>query len=385
MKRLYRTEVLWFSFSLFLMANITMLFRSNSLGFGLKMIGLIITVWFLALLLYSVLIPQARIVTALKILIISSLPSTIFSIWQLYSFYAFGYIPKIPFIDFFPLPHEESLLHRSYMFYLPGIPRVMGFLAEPNSYGLFLALCLTSSFYLIFLHRKRSEITEPWRRIIIFSMCLNLPVLVFTFSRSGWLTLVFGMTILLLYNKKLSFKNFLKAKVFLGVFIFTALIATTTLITSSNVLERRLSFSEMEAHINTRLAGLEFVKEHPWFGIGYGNYGAYKGMRFGVSSTHSYYLNFLVEGGIYGFFSFIIFCLSLLMGAHSRRNRFGYVLIFMVLFNNIFYHTFFLEITWITIGIAIAFGNLGGNAFEKDQKYERNITPSFYYHPDVQS
>lgn len=359
----------WFAFFFFLIVNIIMLFRSQFLGYGLKMIGLLITGYFLALLLYVVLASRVRVITALKVLIISSFPSAIFSLWQLYSFYQLGFMPEIPFIDFFPLPHEDSLLHRSYMWYLPGVPRILGFLTEPNSYGLFLAICLFCSFCLLTIHREQPGITKPWLKIIILSVCLNLPVFIFTFSRSGWLTLVFGFIMLLFYKRKLASRFSLRARSFPVLFVLIALSVTTVFIIGPNVLEERIRFSGIKGHIDARLASEKYVEEYPLFGIGYGSYGIYTGERFGVSSTHSYYINFLVEGGIVGFFAFLMFCLSLLAVTYSRKDKLPFILIFMILINNIFYHTFFLEITWVIVGLSFAMRNLNKSTFVLSQNH----------------
>lgn len=364
MRRLFKIRLLWFAFFFFIIVNIIMLFRSTFLGFGFKMIGLIITVWFLALLLYIVLNTKSRIFSALKMLVISSFPSAIFSIWQLFCFFRFGYLPKIPFIDLFPLSYEESLSYRSYMWYMPSIPRIIGFLAEPNSYGLFLAICLFIALIILLEYNSEFKLTKKWQIIFWASIIINLIVFIFTFSRSGWLSFMVGIGLLfmrnwLIHNRLIFFKYITVFVIFLMIMYFSV-----HFFIGEDILLKRLGFQEVYPHIKARVESLPYIESYPLLGIGYGSYGIYRDQRFGVSSTHSHYLNYLVEGGILGFASFFFFCLMLVITVY-HRNSFSkkitslYTIpVIMILFNNIFYHTFFLEFVWVVIGISLGLAYL---------------------------
>jgi len=357
-KKLYRIRLLCFGFFFFLIVNIIMLFKSDFPGFGIKMVGLIITVWFLAILLYIILDTQIRIFSALKMLVMSSIPTALFSIWQLYSFYMFGYMPDIPFLNFFPLPYEESLLHRSYMWYMPSIPRTMGFLAEPNTYGLFLAICLFTAFVMLFQYNDNFKLTLKWKIIFLLSIFINIPIFIFTFSRSGWLTFIFGIGLFFMQSRSVRYRLLSFKYIKIGI-IFLFLVYFAVHFIGEDVLIRRLSFQEITPHITARASALPYIESNILLGIGYGNFGLCEGERFGVSSTHSYYLNYLVEGGVIGFLSFIIFCLSLLGSVFNRKifframNYLPRIFILMILFNNIFYHTFLFEFVWVVIGISL--------------------------------
>ncbi|MBN4063829.1 O-antigen ligase family protein, partial [Cardiobacterium sp. AH-315-I02] len=343
---------------------IVMTFYSRDLAYPLKMIFLISVVYCMGFIIGYAGSKRDNFQLLLKFFLWMGILISGLVLWHAFSFFIFGELPSVPLIDYFPLPHEESLLHRAYIWYLPGIlPRFTGTLAEPNSLGIYLAFVICISLWVL-AFRQRLGFDNSLFRLSIFSILISALPLLLTFSRSGWITTIAGASIIFFMTPSRNAKWLLP----LSVVVIIAL--TFIALTNPILLEvflARLTIGDSMGHINVRLEALEYFKSAPILGIGFGNYGLEVDAPLGVSSTHSYYITYLVEGGILGFLVFLWFMLSLI-GVYFGFSRgrivrdpywvLALVLSVMVFLNNIFYHTLWLEITWVVLGFAFAAGSI---------------------------
>jgi O-antigen ligase len=284
-----------------------------------------------------------------------------FGFFQIIHFYLFDDIPGAPFMDYFSLPHEESQLHRVFMWYIPGVvPRIMSIMTEPNSLGLYLAIVLFVDAWVI-KYRSYLDLGSRFSGLAMLSSMTAFVPFVMTFSRSGWLSLMVGLGILALGS---GVSRAIGRSLIIVLILFGCLMLMGYFLPEiGEALLRRISLTEAEGHIDVRVRALAIFADAPLFGVGFGNYGLLTGGPVGVSSTHSYYITYLVEGGLLGGLAFLVFAVSLLLifilktgGKLSTAPLWllGFGLTTMIFINNIFYHTFWLETTWVAIGIAFA-------------------------------
>jgi O-antigen ligase len=342
------------------MVFVVMLIKSNAVAYGVKITALSVIVVTMSFLIGYLGRSYGRLLLMLKVLLVTSLAISGFGFFQVIHFYLFGDIPPAPFLHYFPLPHEESLLHRAFMWYIPErVPRIMSIMTEPNSLGLYLAIVLFINAWVI-KYRSYLNLGSRFIRLAKLSSMAALVPFVMTFSRSGWLTLVVGLVVLALGSRA---RTIGQTFFFVLMSVACLVLATHFVPEIGEALLRRITLAEAAGHIDVRVRALEIFSDAPLLGVGFGNYGLLTGGPAGVSSTHSYYITYLVEGGLLGGLAFLVFALSLVLifflkngGKLSRDPLWllGFGLTTMIFINNIFYHTFWLEITWIAIGISFA-------------------------------
>jgi len=360
------------SFMVLITSSCLMTFHSLSVPYAIKMIFLSIVVYMIMLQIVAELNSHNRLVTAVNMYILASTVLAIMTIYQSYSFFFHGSIPELPFVEFFPLPHEDSLLHRPAIWYIPQVfPRFYATLAEPNSYGVFLAISIALSTWVL-INRNRLPFSVHTINLSRFHIPLAAIPLILTLSRSGWLTLFIGITVLIVYEKRITLRFLL---ILSAVFVSIFIVFHATPEQYKEVLSKRVQISEGAGHVEVRSKAIQdYFLDNPIVGVGYGSYGILAGNTYGVSSTHSYYVTYLVEGGIFGFTAFLYFVGSLANHGirrpiqYSRVNLYrslGASIITMVIFNNILYHTFWLEVVWVGIGLAFASVSIGSRNAER--------------------
>jgi hypothetical protein len=350
-----------FAYLILILSFGMMLLRSNSIAYSIKIIVLSVVVVSMSFLIAYLGRRPGRLILMLKALLVGSLVVSGFGLFQIVHFYLFGDIPPAPFLDYFLLPHEDSKLHREFMWYIPGfVPRIISVLSEPNALGLYLALVLFINAWVI-KYRSYLNLGSGLFRLSILSSIFTIIPFIMTFSRSGWLTLIVGLGVLALgFSAKARVKSFFLVLAFLVV---SLVLITYFMPNIGEALLERFSIDETYGHIDIRLHALSFFVDMPLLGVGFGNYGLLAGNSFGVSSTHSFYVTYLVEGGLIGGLAFLFFIFSLAFifilknGGKLSRDPYwllGFGIAIMIIINNIFYHTFWLEITWVALGIAFA-------------------------------
>lgn len=370
------------TFLVFILLNLMMTLYSLNVSYAIRGVFTLIAGGIVMALIVMVVSNRERLNTAIKVFIWSSILPLTIAFYQLYSWLA-GKPVRLPLIVYLPLLHENSILHIPIGWeYRLEIPRLTGTFAEPNIFAMYLVGVLLFLICLIMSNIRKN------RKIGLYLIILgvaNFSVLLMTFSRSGWFSLLIGLIPILLYNVDLAFKP----KVFL--MLFTLLLITISLafilapdtVFSENVLLQRLEFRDMslEGHIKTRLEGLQIFAKSPIIGAGLQSYGILTGQPEGVSSTHSPYFTYLAEGGLLGILFLLVWIGSIGKGIWTTFVKYGYknksrdfyyILAALssfiaLLFNNILYHTLFADNSWVLLGLILSIVAICGKNHEKGE------------------
>ncbi len=204
--------------------------------------------------------------------------------------------------------------------------RAYGAFPHPNIFGgyLIVGLICTALVFLFFEKKKHTLIvTACW--------ILQLMALFFTFSRSAWLSALILLFVLFVFGvcvqKKYGLLNF-KKKSFLLIIISLILIPGMIYVYFPLIQTRAQvqSFHEVRSVEERKSAleqGLGIFFQHPFFGVGSGNYtvalkeGNPQAPGHAIQPVHNVFLLFLCELGIVGlliFFSHIPFYLHKIKG-----------------------------------------------------------------------
>ncbi len=233
----------------------------------------------------------------------------------------FGYFPPLAYSDGY------------------GFPRINGFSYEPSYYALYLVPGA-----IFFLTRFAFLGRSAWRSALA-SVALALLSMLST-SRSGWLGLAVGVIALGIIVAKTKGFDYVKslALPLAGVII----LFSTFLLAIPSTRERVVRLSSMafnpleKTSSQPRLKGMQqawqMFSDHPWLGVGFGNYGAYvlahPELQFPspVSSdpqqahelvTSNLYLELAAESGILGLSAALLMIAVLVLPLlRSKTNRF---------------------------------------------------------------
>jgi O-antigen ligase len=269
--------------------------------------------------------------------------------------------------DFAGLPQIVTLLRDAYVKEILGIPRPHGFLSEPLFFANYLAFLNFISLALIFAGRYgKSELAL----FILTSTGIILSV-----SRGAIAGYLFVLSFFLLFNIN-RLRKFLPLTIpvaaatslCVGIFLLIQpgfLADFTDLLTGIFV-----GGSAEQRNLFIQFAHKLYI-EHPFFGIGTANYGPLFFDAFNIKGTegqviNNQYFELLVENGIFGFVTFMIFLVflihSLIRTAFSNRvDQFdrsivlGIFLGFCVtLIQWLTFSTLYTLWIWVFIGIAVA-------------------------------
>lgn len=215
--------------------------------------------------------------------------------------------------------------------------RAFGTFGQPNPFGgfmgLLLPIALMSAYgYLIHLYQywrlqhKLHFMTSVQLSFYTLASLIMLAGLIASWSRGAWLGFVVSVAVMIFALPRKLWQSVLLSLsalilvlgLWLGDFIPASIMQR---VTSST--EELFSFSDVRGvditsanyAIVERLAhwqaALNMVKEHPWLGIGLGNYElAYDEFRLvnwdeALGHAHNYYLNILAETGMIGFLAYV--------------------------------------------------------------------------------
>jgi O-antigen ligase len=206
-------------------------------------------------------------------------------------------------------------LHRGVVI-IEEIPRAAGLLWWPNDYAFFLNMNLAVPLSLVFLLEKRS--TKIFYGILALIILVSI---IPTMSKAGYigaLMILLGVPFMLTLKKR----N-LKPLTIVGLFVVAILFALS-LSGYSQFLSYRLSNQEtFESRVDIWKGVMHKFYEHPIIGNGFlSSEGIVKSLGFESAdpsemetSTHNLYLMLLLDTGIIGTLSFMLFYFSLLVYA----------------------------------------------------------------------
>lgn len=223
-------------------------------------------------------------------------------------------------IAFFLLGKSTAGVH--YTLWDP-VPRILGTFNEPGPYSTFLAtviILLTATILFKINLFKKIALYGFW---IIVSTALIL-----TFSSRGLIEAVIGIVCLLLTAFRTSFRSIMRTLCMLGmVIIVLAIIYPSVFIGlewAFGKIKAEIYLDPSEAYEGGRKAGLyighKMFLQNPLLGIGIGNYPFLRNEFADRVPTVSHldlpnnvFLEFLAETGVFGFFAFLWFIVSIAM------------------------------------------------------------------------
>ncbi len=255
-------------------------------------------------------------------------------------------------------------------------PRISGPFGSPNVFAQVMLVLIPLS-----LDRFWNE-ESRWARLIAgYGFAIITLTVVFTFSRSGFVALVFVMGLLLLYYrpKFTALLTLLVAGVFLIQFIpqqYVARIKTLALLTPASDYNPQYEVS-FRGRASEVMVGWMMFRDNPILGVGKENYPVYYqeySRKVGIDprteqrSPHNLYIEVLAEQGILGFVFFALILWYALRDIIQSRKRLlerdehryaGMVTSFGIgflgfLVASLFIHSSYPRFLWILVGIAYA-------------------------------
>ncbi len=243
---------------------------------------------------------------------------------------------------------------------------------DPNIYARFMVIAIFFAFSLLLFSNER--IVK--RSQLIGLIALAFFNLLFSFSRSGYATLVFGSLFFATFieSKKLRFLV-IGSAILLGAGAFVVLVSQrfegSAIVESSNL-----------NRVQLILGGIEMIRNHWLEGIGYTNFGNfYKTFYLGgvlhvspetyeqmgyATSIHNWFIEVWAEQGVVGLVGFMwLFVILFRKLRDARRSTadtslqallIGYsLMMFVFIFHGLFYITFISQFFfWVITGFALA-------------------------------
>jgi putative inorganic carbon (HCO3(-)) transporter len=281
------------------------------------------------------------------------------------------------------LPSNLTGLREHYTSKVFGFPRIQSTCLEPLYFANYLLIPI--SLCLALLSRKKEKFRfaiKPLYLVLILGIAsINL---ILTLSRGGYL----GFVTVVLLSLIIFFKSFFTWKkvlifiliasvAFISVYYFLKLAgkekAIETFLTQATNITQGPSVVE---RTSTYEAAWKLFQEHPWLGIGVGNFGPVYSKqsqiipeKIGWPIVNNEFLEILAETGIFGFLSFLALLVVLIFYSiqairKTQDNYLKTVLIaLLVAFCGILvqYQTFstlYIVHIWFLVGLMIATGNL---------------------------
>ncbi|WP_371860500.1 O-antigen ligase family protein [Paenibacillus chibensis] len=177
--------------------------------------------------------------------------------------------------------------------------RVFGFVGASNGAGNLGAILFSVLLY--YFIKKRNFLS-------LSALLMNLVFVLLTFTRIGYLSICIQMLVYLVSSHKGNIHHWLKRcligiatilAAFIAFQVFYKDIYQVLFVDRGDTQSNRFSqFSE----------AIIVMKDHPWFGIGAGQYVSYVENHYGLEDIvlHSQFLNILIEQGIFSFALFLL-------------------------------------------------------------------------------
>lgn len=264
---------------------------------------------------------------------------------------------------------------------LKGLNTISGRIAstfeDPNYLGRLEVISVAISFcFIMFVKMPRFLKMLHFANIFI-----SIIIQVLTFSRSSIITLVAVTFIILFFSKNKILKIMIPSGLVLGMIVIIPIMSAVRYGSASTVDVSFLSTFVDPSNafrILLNIVGFKMFLDNPLFGIGYNNFyntmlnnSAYFPVSFPLITNtpilHSWLFNILAEQGFLGFFSFvsILYLLFIKLKLVIKENISGdthfisialFSLLFIMVFNGLFFPTIIMELLFSVIcGIIAAF------------------------------
>ncbi|NDC94329.1 hypothetical protein EB077_03320 [bacterium] len=217
----------------------------------------------------------------------------------------------------------------------PDFPRVMSTLRDPNSLGAFLALPITYAVYFLFIKKGKQAykvLSDNWLKLLLVSSTLCL---LFTFSRSGLITVIVSLTTLVVLstkNKRALLKKYAPLALLVFVLAASLLFAARNTYTVQNLLlhadKSTVQQDPNELRISFAKKAINHIRVYP-LGEGPSTAGlvAISNPK-GGTLTENYYLQIAYEVGVLGVIIFVAINGLIIVRLYKNRHNHLSVIIF---------------------------------------------------------
>jgi len=292
--------------------------------------------------------------TLIKTIVIAASIISLYSVYQ----YFWGYQHTIDYIR----KTDSGLLSiSSYTRDILLSKRSIGTFPSPNILGGYLIMAFFLSLYAHFSSIKVYPGENQWPSRKLFSVVpviVILTALVLTKSLGAWLSLIFTLIILIiiLYNDCEKHKWL--------IFLFSIFIFFVLIFILSNRWERLMNLKNPQNSIIQRInywnTAIGIIKDHPFSGVGAGNFQEvflkYKvGLSTNTRYAHNIFLHQWAETGILGFAGIFFMIFNLLRRKlKNTGNKFIFLAIIAFILHNMIDNSYFMPETgillWILLG-----------------------------------
>jgi len=208
--------------------------------------------------------------------------------------------------------------------------RINSFFGDSNNYCAYLTTVIPLSFtgMVYYLNQKKNKLFYFY----FLAFILNLGASFLTFSRSGWLGIFISFIVILFLTRKFVFnRKFLLLCLLLIIVLLIIILPYKDAVI--NILKVRFGLIEIEEgsaniHFFLYKGALSMFLDHPFIGVGLGNYGIVLEQKGGYQlpgnvlyNPHSAYLSWLSETGIIGFICNIFLIIFMFMILKRYRKK----------------------------------------------------------------
>jgi len=187
----------------------------------------------------------------------------------------------------------------------PYLNRIYATTYNPNQYAYYLNIILLFAFTM-YLY------TDSWRnKIYLFLLTIpTLISLILTYSRTGWISVIFGLSTFFLLSKGKD-----RYKIFLLIFLLLIIIGSTYLgITTIYRVTTLLSpgLETLGGRINLWIINFKVFLKNPLIGYGIGSWNIFSQKETGtLFPPDNWYICLMVETGFFGLITFLLIIFSL--------------------------------------------------------------------------
>jgi len=212
--------------------------------------------------------------------------------------------------------------------------RSTGPMGDPNYFAQIMVVLIPIALER-FLHEKKNSL----RLVALWSFAVSVLTVMFTYSRGGFLAMVIGVMLVLIYYPP---KQFQIPVIIISVIVFVSLLPPNYLDRLSTLTDLfkprgtlRIEERSLQGRLSENLAALEMIKANPLFGVGLNSYKylfPVYSKRLGLAlvaterEAHNLFLEVAAETGVIGFsvFVFVLFvCLQVMFRGRNSFNRSG--------------------------------------------------------------